>query len=300
MTSSRSLTTTDEIDGDVFVHPVYLAGSRYTGDFALKPLFDRGFDGRHDDLGNYYLTAPDGRVRVGFIPEQEWDTLWKIAVYRNAFSAPQWGANFSDDTPTEIVTAVTAEIAQMYREDDDVWLDERPARASEWFAPYTTADWTPQLADRGATTLVSPDGLANVTHHLLPLGPEDAEQAGQDGRYYIGTTTRTGWYGRLSSATPARVLHAITAAMLATEPVVRYRGELTHFTEHQAAVAPIVPAPPSPLDVQRSLAAKTRSRQRIVPIAVPSTATRLAWTTATPGCPGQSARTRTSNSTPKR
>ncbi|WP_395297325.1 DUF317 domain-containing protein [Kitasatospora hibisci] len=185
MTSRPFLTTPDEFDGDVFVRPVYLAGSRYTGDFALKPLSDQGFDGRHDDLGNYYLTAPDGRIRVGFIPEQEWDTLWKIAVHRNAFSAPEWVANFSEDTPAEIVTAVTTEIAQMSREDDDVWLEGRPARASEWLAPYTMAGWTPQPADRGATTLHSPDGLANVTHHLLPLGPEDAEQAGQDGRFQV-------------------------------------------------------------------------------------------------------------------
>ncbi|MDX2549494.1 hypothetical protein [Streptomyces stelliscabiei] len=42
---------TEEIDGDVYVSPRYLAGSTFIGDPALEPLLTLGFDLRHDDLG---------------------------------------------------------------------------------------------------------------------------------------------------------------------------------------------------------------------------------------------------------
>lgn len=59
----------EEIDGDVYVSPRYLAGSTFTGDPALEPLLTLGFDLRHDDLGNAYVTAPDHYVRLGYLPE---------------------------------------------------------------------------------------------------------------------------------------------------------------------------------------------------------------------------------------
>ncbi|WP_127361414.1 hypothetical protein [Actinacidiphila soli] len=40
----------DQIDGDVYVTPRYLAGSTHTGDPALEPLLALGWDLRYDDL----------------------------------------------------------------------------------------------------------------------------------------------------------------------------------------------------------------------------------------------------------
>ncbi|MEU9396578.1 hypothetical protein AB0D86_42085 [Streptomyces sp. NPDC048324] len=41
---------TEEIDGDVFVSPRYLAGSTAIGDPTLEPLLALGFDLHNDDL----------------------------------------------------------------------------------------------------------------------------------------------------------------------------------------------------------------------------------------------------------
>ena len=96
---------TEEIDGDVYVSPRYLAGSTYIGDPALESLLALGFDLHNDDLGNAYVTAPDHRIRVGFLPEGDDDGLWRINAYRDRFGPPAWGVSFNDSAPTEFVTA---------------------------------------------------------------------------------------------------------------------------------------------------------------------------------------------------
>ncbi|GJF32667.1 hypothetical protein KNE206_53670 [Kitasatospora sp. NE20-6] len=273
-----------ETDGDVHVRPVYLAGDRYTGDFALQPLFELpGIQRHHDELGNFYLATGDGRIRLGFIPEQDWDTLWQIAVAPAPFAEPRWTASFSEATPTEIVTAVTTELARMYRPEDDTWLTERTAGPAEWTAPYTTVGWTQDPRDRGRLTLTSPDGHITAVHSWSPLSPSEAEQAGQDGRYTLSTRSNTGWYGRFSSRTPARILAAATTTILDPAPVIRYRSELRHLSRHSATITPILPPPPSPLDVQRT-AARIRSTSPTTRAAAPATSTsaRLAWTSTTP------------------
>ncbi|MGW3185726.1 DUF317 domain-containing protein [Kitasatospora sp. NPDC001119] len=247
-------------DGDVHVHPVYLAGSLPIGDPALQPILDLpNTERHHDDLGNFYAATTDGRIRTGFIPEQDWNTLWKIAVAPAPFSPPRWVANFSDGTPIEIVKAVTTELAAMYIADDDTWLDERTAGPLEWIAPYTAAGWTPQGVDRDHLTLRSPDHLASITYRRAGLRPtDDAEQAGQDGRFTIGTVKSAGWYGRFSGATPARILHAASTAVLDPAPVLRYRDALDHYAKQTATITPLTPSAPSPLDIQRA-AARLRS-----------------------------------------
>ncbi|GAB7185621.1 hypothetical protein ATKI12_5452 [Kitasatospora sp. Ki12] len=157
------------------------------GDPALQPILDLpSVEQHHDELGNFFAFTTDGRIRVGFIPEQDWDTLWKIAVApgADAFEAPRWVANFSTDTPIEIVKSVTTELARMYRTDGDTWLDERTAGPLEWVAPFAQAEWTPQGVDLSRLTLRSPDGLASITYRRAGLlHTADTEQAGQDGRF---------------------------------------------------------------------------------------------------------------------
>ncbi|MEV0188478.1 DUF317 domain-containing protein [Kitasatospora purpeofusca] len=282
LTSTTQAAAT-ETDGDTHVHPVYLAGSRYTGDFALQPLLDLPDTRAHnDEYGNFYLTTADGRIRIGFIPEQDWDTLWQLAVAPGPFADPHWVASFSDDTPTEIVTAVTTKLADLYRPSEDAWLTERTAGPLEWIAPYAAAGWTAHEVDTGQLTLHSPDTLAKVSYSLRPLAREDAEQAGQDGRYTIGTVSRTGWYGRFSSGTPSRILDAASAAMLDPAPIPRYRSELGPYSRRTASITPITPPAPTPADLQRA-AARVRTAPRILQAAPADAGTRLAWTTTTPG-----------------
>ncbi|GAA2274569.1 hypothetical protein GCM10010430_70720 [Kitasatospora cystarginea] len=271
-----------EIDGDVHVHPVYLAGSLHIGDPALQPVLDLPHtESHHDELGNFFVSTADGRIRIGFIPEQDWDTLWKIAVAPDAFAEPAWVANFSADTPIEIVTAVTTELAGMYRLDDNAWLSERTADPVEWIAPYAAAGWNARDVERGRLTLRSPDNLASITYRQQPLHPQDAEQAGQDGRYTIGTINSAGWYGRFSSGTPARILEAAATAALDPAPVVRYRDALDYYARRTATITPITAPVPSPLDVQRA-AARVRSAPRIIRSAPAIGASNVVWTSTTP------------------
>ncbi|MFJ4676849.1 DUF317 domain-containing protein [Kitasatospora sp. NPDC088783] len=270
-----------EVDGDVHLHPVYLAGSDYTGDPAFRPLNSLGVRTHHDGAGNYYAQTFDGKVRVGFIPEQDWDTLWKIAVHPDAFSAPAWVASFSEDTPTEIPAAVTREIAAMYDADDDGWLHARTPAALESLAPYAAAGWNLQMTSLGTLVADSPDGHAQITRRRIPLGADQREQDGQDGRHTLDVgTPREGWYGRFSSATPARILSAVATAMLNPAPAVRYRSALSPYARRTATITPVLPPTPTPLDVHRALASRTRT----APLTVRSApaAASLVWSTASP------------------
>ncbi|MBV6695525.1 DUF317 domain-containing protein [Kitasatospora aureofaciens] len=270
-----------EVDGDVHVHPVYLAGSLHIGDPALQPVRDLPqAKSHHDDLGNFYITTADGRIRIGFIPEQDWDTLWMIAVALNTFTQPRWVANFSANTPIEIVTAVTTELARMYRSDDDGWLDERTAGALEWITPYAAAGWTSKGVEQNTLTLRSSDNLASITYRQRCLQHSaDSEQLSQDGRFTIGTIKSAGWYGRFSSGTPACILQATATEMLDPNPVLRYRDALDYYTKQTATITPITPPAPSPLDLQRS-AARLRSASRTAPNPSVNGPSSIVWTTA--------------------
>ncbi|MFJ7278322.1 DUF317 domain-containing protein [Kitasatospora sp. NPDC098663] len=223
----------------------------------------------------------DGRIRIGYIPEQDWDTLWRIAVAPAPFAHPRWVANFSASTPEEIVTAVTTELARMYDPEDDAWLDERTTGPLEWIAPYAAAGWTTNDVDRGRLTLISPDHLASVTYRQHPLRHTEAEQLGQDGRFTVGTVKTVGWYGRFSARTPSRILDAVATAMLDPRPVLRYRDALGYYTEREATITPVTPPAPSPLDIQRT-AARLRSAAPPAPVATSASLPRIVWTSATP------------------
>ncbi|MDX3099080.1 hypothetical protein PV417_32045 [Streptomyces sp. ME19-03-3] len=38
------------LDGDLYVTPLYLAGSTFIGDPALQPLLDHGFNAQSDEI----------------------------------------------------------------------------------------------------------------------------------------------------------------------------------------------------------------------------------------------------------
>lgn len=57
-----------DIDGDVYVSPRHLASTTGIGDPALAPLLDLGWDLQYDEYSNVYVTAPDRRVRLGYLP----------------------------------------------------------------------------------------------------------------------------------------------------------------------------------------------------------------------------------------
>lgn len=58
-----------DIDGDVYVSPRHLASTTGTGEPALAPLLDLGWDLRYDEDSNVYVSAPDRRVRWATCPK---------------------------------------------------------------------------------------------------------------------------------------------------------------------------------------------------------------------------------------
>jgi hypothetical protein len=71
----------------------------------MQPMLDAGWPRHHDDLGNFYLSSPDTRLRIGFMPEGTY-SLWYVAAYPDPFGAPQWTAWACDHTPEEVVGAL--------------------------------------------------------------------------------------------------------------------------------------------------------------------------------------------------
>ncbi|WP_055590517.1 DUF317 domain-containing protein, partial [Peterkaempfera griseoplana] len=278
-------TAVDEPDGDVYVSPRYLAGSTGIGDPGLQPLRDIGGALSYDDLGNCYLATPDQRIRAGFIPEQEWNTLWQIAVSKDAFAPPLWCMNFSEHTPEEIVADVTTVLAALYEPDGNDWLIREPRTPGAWRQPYLDAGWTTHPLRYGQQQTVSPDGHATMTWRMHPLATHEAEQAGQDGRWTLAVDNGlNSWYGRFSSATPDRILTAAATAMLNPAPVPRYRHHLGRTARQNATLTPIAPPVPTPRDVHRQLAARTHRPGLVVQEALktPTPTSSLAWTTITP------------------
>ncbi|SEM66296.1 DUF317 domain-containing protein [Streptacidiphilus jiangxiensis] len=277
---------------EMLVSPVYLAGSTGIGDPGLRPILDLDPVRDRDDLGNLRLRTRCGRVRVGFEPEQDWDTLWKIAVHRagevaSPFDPPVWCANFSEDTPTEIVTAVTRTLADAIRtlpedaELDADTLDEATYGDDGPLDVLWDHGWKAALSG-GEWNAVSRDGHAIMSWQRRPIEAELAEQAGQDGRWYLGAGGQhLGWYGRFSSRTPLTVVTAATRTMTSPDPVRRWSGELSTLAHLHATVTRV----PTPADLARPRPRPTAPLPRT---ASPVAGSRLAWTSTTPSpAPGR-------------
>ncbi|MEH0628549.1 DUF317 domain-containing protein [Streptomyces stelliscabiei] len=178
---------TEEIDGDVYVTPRYLAGTTWTGDPALAPLLALGWDLQHDENGNVYVTAPDRKVRLGYLPEGPDDGLWRITAYEDPFAQPKWGASFNSMCPTEFVTAFTAALADAYTTGPAVYLpepaDDPELDAFRAVAPLIQRGWAIQHPRWGVLEVRTPDGLASLEYTTGRL------DAGQE-----LTTLQARWY----------------------------------------------------------------------------------------------------------
>ncbi|MFB6991363.1 DUF317 domain-containing protein [Streptomyces sp. NPDC056178] len=251
---------TDPIDGDVYVSPRYLAGALCTGDPALAPLLDLGWDLQYDDLANVYVTAPDRRVRLGYLPEGEDDGLWRITAYRDPFAQPHWGVCFNDQAPTEFVTSFTTALAQLYTDGPDAYL-YRPAKhdpSQSWFSavvPLMQRGWQLQPRRWGVTEVQAPDGMAGLEFSAGPLAPE-TELTTLEARWLLrgGPEGWSRWYATASTHTPTELVTAITTAVSDPAPLPRWQQQMSGTLRCHAQLTPVTPPKPptpTPLDVVR-------------------------------------------------
>ncbi|MEU9068965.1 DUF317 domain-containing protein [Streptomyces sp. NPDC048306] len=274
-----------DIDGDVYVFPRYLAGSTYTGDPACEPLLALGWDLTHDDLGNAYVTAPDRKIRLGYLPEGDDDGLWRINAYEDRFGPPTWGVSFNDQCPTEFVTAFTTALATAYQEGPERVLARPDPAAPELdafhaIAPLIKRGWKIPRPRWGVMELQTPDGMAALEFATGRLNPE-RELTTLEARWYIrGGPKSSGWYATASTSTPTALLTALTESVSDPAPLPRWKDQMLRDLREKAQLVPVTPPSPpvpTPLDVRRTAprrapALTTRSIPRWSTTTTPSAA----------------------------
>ena len=278
-----------DLDGDVYVSPRHLASTTGTGDPALAPLLDLGWDLQYDDLGNVYVSAPDRRVRLGYLPEREDDGLWRINAYEDSFGPPAWGVCFNDRVPTEFVTAFTTILATAYEQGPDAYL-ARPVSGIDEHDPFLAIvpllkqGWEIDRPRWGVFSVQAPDGLAGMEFTTGALDPE-AELTTRDARWQLWagkSIDRPVWYATASTNTPVALLTGVTECVANPAPLPRWREETFSYIKGKAQLTPILPPgppAPTPLDVQRAVATRR-------PAALPAASVPRWSTTSRPAQPG--------------
>lgn len=278
----------DTIDGDVYVSPRYLAGTTGTGDPALVPLLDLGWNLQHDNLGNVYVHAPDRKVRLGYLPEGEDDGLWRINAYQDPFGPPTWGACFNDSCPTEFVKAFTTALAAAYEQGPDAYLatpDPESTTRDPFLAivPLIKRGWQIDHPRWGVFAIHSADRLAGLEFATGRLDPE-AELTTREARWqmWAGTSIdRPAWYATASTNTPVALITAVTECVSDPAPLPRWREDTYSYVQGLAQLTPVLPpsAPaPTPLDVRRMASRR--------PAALPAASVPRWSTTSRPALPG--------------
>jgi hypothetical protein len=253
--------TFEEIDGDVYVSPRYLAGTTGIGDPALAPLLALDWDLQHDERGNVYVTAPDRRVRLGYLPEGADDGLWRISAYDDPFAQPKWGVSYNDNCPTEFVVAFTAVLATAYANGPAAYLpepaDDPELGAFRAIAPLIHRGWTIQRPRWGVLELFTPDGMAGLEYTTGRLDP-GKELTTLEARWYMwGGPAGARWYATASTHTPVDLVTAVTTCVSDPAPLPRWQDTLFADLRKHAQLTPVTPPAPSaptPLDVQRTAA----------------------------------------------
>ncbi|MFD8783785.1 DUF317 domain-containing protein [Kitasatospora sp. NPDC059599] len=256
------------------VTPRYLANSDADVSPPIQRLLAAGWALSHDELANTFVTAPDLRARLAFLPEGEDATYWKISAGRDAFAPPDWLVTFDHKTPPEVVEDFTAALANAYAQGPDAYLKSGPQPDGAYVPlQLLTSGWhlnpaTPFLTHQ------SPDNLIRL-HRRGQFLQHASEMAGDTERWLFEVgPPRDVWYATASSRLPEHLLHTLATAVADPTPVYRHMWRVD--LEHLPAVATATPTAPSPLEVARVRAASSRSLS--VPRAAPST---LAYSTTT-------------------
>ncbi|MFD8783078.1 DUF317 domain-containing protein [Kitasatospora sp. NPDC059599] len=248
------------------ITPAMYAGPGPDTERAIRPLIEAGAVRAGDGRGNQFVISADGRVRLGFEPEGGSDVMWKIAVHDAPFEPPQWTVCLTEQTPVEIVEAITTDLASRLRSGRQL---HGAASDREWRELVQTPEWTTTWdARRGTETVASVHDAQDRILLTAGSSADDWAEAGQDGFWTVTIGDEyDGWCAAASTSTPDRILHTVTSAMLA--PATRNVTELDDLTVGDlvigAAEVTELSSPPTPLDVRRATAARTRSRPSPAP-----------------------------------
>ncbi|MFB7270736.1 DUF317 domain-containing protein [Streptomyces sp. NPDC056244] len=254
---------------DVLVSPRYLAGSTGCGDDGFAPLTDHYWHDMHDEMGNFYATTYDSRLRVAYLPEvselmPDATALWQIRARTDHTTSPLWTAAFTDETPPEIVAAVTTQLnadvsastakaaAHLQRNDhpDTVW---DVLRAADW--RISVAGWHVEAH--------SPDTLVSLAYR--PPVRTDGRGVPRDEAWRATIVATPGarralWEADFHSATPAHVVAAFARGLVDPAPLSREQDTVPDACRSHARPV-TAPEPersasirhrPTPLDVARA------------------------------------------------
>ena len=211
------------------VSPRYLAGTLY-GDATpgLQPLEQAGWLHLTDEKCTTRYFAPDGRRCVTFHPEQQelvapgLHSLWR-AWSRPCPHAPlTWAAQFTSDTPTEVIGAFTTALATDPGPEVDRPHTPRniqPPDPGPALEPLTAAGWESAntLHQRGYT---SPDGQA-AAHYRRHAAVTDAQAELDRGAAWLiwaqaDNEAPMAWRATFTAATPPHLIAAFLTAL--TDP----------------------------------------------------------------------------------
>ncbi|MFI8320428.1 MULTISPECIES: DUF317 domain-containing protein [Streptomyces] len=213
------------------------------------------------------MTSPDHRIRIGWAGD-DYD-LWTISAAPDAVSGPQWTAIVNQNTPPELVAALTAALAQDWADGQDRFLAAPSPYWADSVAPLVAAGWERTGAEVGTVELAAPDRNAGVYINRSRRDLEDGTQlwAGPPG---WGTRAEI----TFSRRTPSHLITAAAAAFTDPTPAARWRESLNPELAARAQLKPVVPPRP-PVPTPRDLRPRLGVRPSVPVGSIPR------WSTAT-------------------
>ncbi|MEY9961024.1 DUF317 domain-containing protein [Streptacidiphilus sp. MAP5-52] len=177
---------------------------------VMAPLRAKGWTAVYDTIGQYHLTSPCQRVRLGVMPEEYPELVVQIAASHIALQAPLWHLSFDGNTPQQYIAVVTAELHEALVNDPNFPFTEE---ADPQVLPHK-AGWT-SWTGAGNTMLRAPDGFASVIVHRPPHRNEQPQY--QAGWAFDGVGGNR-WHTTFSHYTPHHIVRAFYEAM--TSPLL--------------------------------------------------------------------------------
>lgn len=178
--------------------------------------------------------SPCQLVRAARMPNST-DGGWKTVVYEDALAAPWWTAEWTQQTPVELLTDFHRALAEAHAAGA---LHSLTSPAAAVYLPLLNASWSHMVDERGNQSFTSPDRLATVTGQRRPSHGGDAWSLS----VFPGTTGRFRWSARFSKQVPNALVAAFTTSLADTTPVYRGAGTLP---KELGSYLVTEPAPPS-------------------------------------------------------